>query len=362
MLSRPQFYTAIILLVLISMGLMGCESPEAPEKKVRPVLSQLVEKVENWQEYTYSGEILARHMVPLSFRISGKILDRSVDVGDEVHAGTLLAKLDPADYELQLIEAEARLSAVKAEKNKADSDLVRYRELLSKELVSDSLYTDFANKQSVASARLRQAEAELEVTRNQAGYTSLQSDQAGVVTVVEVEKGQVVTAGQTVLRLALEGNKEVMIAVPENRLEELKNADQIRVSLWANPDRSYKGVLREISPGADPITRTYRAKITLLDADAAVQLGMTATVDIRRKINGEVVHLPLNSIYQQDDGSPAVWVINEDGQVDLVSVELGGYTSTDVLIRSGLLSGQRVVTAGVHKLSPGQQVRLTKEE
>ncbi len=127
-----------------------------------------------------------------------------------------------------------------------------------------------------------------------------------------------------------------------------------------NPDKSYKGSLREISPGADPITRTYSAKITLLDADPAVQLGMTATVTVRQHMEGEVVRLPLSSIYQQETGDPAVWLVNAENIVNLVPVEVAEYTFDEVLIHSGLASGQRVVTAGVHKLTPGQQVRVAE--
>lgn len=193
-------------------------------------------------------------------------------------------------------------------------------------------------------------------------FRTLKSEQAGVVTAVSIEKGQVVSAGQTVLQLATEDHKEVVIAVPENRLDELKGAQEIAISLWANPDKSYRGSVREVSPGADPVTRTYSAKITLLEADADVQLGMTASVTVRRRMEGEVVRLPLSSVYQQEDGKPAVWLVDADNKVRLVPVEVAEYTRDAVLIRSGLDAGQRTVIAGVHKLVPGQQVRVNGGE
>ena len=360
MLNRANLPGVTMMATLVLMSLTGCEQPPPPAKPVRPVLSQLVEVKADWRESTYAGAVKARHETPLSFRIAGKIVDRRVDVGDNVEAGATLAQLDPADYELKLVEAEAKVAAARAEKSKAETDVARYKKLLKKNLIANADYTDFANKLSVAKARLRQTEAELEVTRNRAIYTTLKADHAGVVTSVEIEKGQVVAAGQTVLRLALEGKKEVVIAVPENRLNELNETQEIRISLWANPDKSYKGSLREISPGADPITRTYSAKITLLDADPAVQLGMTATVTVRQHMEGEVVRLPLSSIYQQETGDPAVWLVNAENIVNLVPVEVAEYTFGEVLISSGLASGQRVVTAGVHKLTPGQQVRVAE--
>lgn len=360
MRNRINLSGVTILAALVVMNLTGCEQPPPAEKPLRPVLSQLVEVKADWRDSTYAGEVKARHETPLSFRIGGKIIDRRVDVGDNVAVGATLAQIDPADYELELVEAEAKVSAAKAEKSKAQTDVARYKKLLEKKLISNADYTDFSNKLSIAKARLRQSEAGLEVTRNQAIYTTLKTDHAGVVTSVAMEKGQVVAAGQTVLRVALDGKKEVVIAVGENRLDELKEAHEIQVSLWANPDKTYKGGLREISPGADPITRTYSAKITLLEADPAVQLGMTATVTVRRQMEGEVVRLPLSSIYQQESGEPAVWLVNADNKVNLVPVEVAEYTFDKALIRAGLSSGQRVVTAGVHKLTPGQQVRVAE--
>ena len=362
MFAIKDFLRITPAIVLSIAGLTGCEQPAPPEKPVRPVLSQLVKLTADWRESTYAGEVKARHETPLSFRIGGKITERQVDVGDTVTAGATLAQIDPADYDLELVESEAKAAAARAEMSKAHKDLQRYEELLKKKLVSKADFSDFSSKLSVTRARLRQAEAELEVTRNQSIYTTLKSDQAGVVTSVSIEKGQVVAAGQTVLRVATEGNKEVVIAVPENRLDELRAAQEISISLWARPEKSYEGSVREISPGSDPITRTYSAKITLLEADPGIQLGMTASVRVRRHMEGEVVRLPLSSIYQQESGEHAVWLVDGDGKVQLVPVEVAEYTFDTVLIRHGLSPGQRVVTAGVHKLVPGQQVRVTEGE
>ena len=360
MLNRNIRIYTIVLVLSGLMGLTACDQPPPREKPIRPVLSQVVEIKPDWRESNYAGQVQARNETSLGFRIGGKIVDRSVDIGDEVEAGAVLAKIDPADYELKLMEAEAGVSEARAEKSKADADLQRYKKLLDEKLVSKADYTNFSNKLNVAKARLRQEEAELEVMRNQAVYTSLKADHAGVVTAVEAEKGQVVTAGQTILKLALAGKKEVAIAVPENRLDELKDTDnqEILISLWSNPDRTYNGKLRETSPGADPVTRTYSAKITLQDADSKVQLGMTATVKVRQKIEGEVARVPLSTIFQRDTGEPAVWIIDANNTVKLVPVVIDGYTQTEALIRSGLTSGQRVVTAGVHKLIAGQKVRV----
>ncbi len=351
----------VISLVLALVALSACEKAPPPPQAIRPVLHQVVEIRPHWQEANYAGEVRARYETALGFRINGKITERSVEVGATVKQGALLARLDPEDHRLQLMKAEAGLAASSAEKKKAAADLDRYSMLLKKKVVSKADYQDYVNTFDVAKARLKQAQAQLEVTRNQAKYTALRASQGGVITTVEAEVGQVVAAGQTIMRLALAQEKEVVIAVAENRLDELRRTDDIRITLWADQDSVYQGRVREISPGADPVTRTYAVKITLFDAGPAVQLGMTATVTVRRRLRGELASLPLTAIFQQKD-RPAVWIVSpETNRVTLHPVEVAEYQHDVVLIRSGLKSGQHVVTVGVHKLIPDQKVRLLSE-
>ena len=348
-------------LVAAAIPLAGCDEPKPAEEPLRPVLSQAVTIGPFWRVANYSGEVRARYETALGFRISGKIVERLVEVGDTVKSGQLLARLDPEDYRLRLMNAQAGLAAAGAEKNKAAADLKRYSALLEKKLISEADYTDYRNAYQVAKARLDQAEAELAVTRNQAEYTELRADRGGVITAVEAETDQVVGVGQTVMRMALAREKEVVIAVPENRLDELRLADDIRITLWAHPESAYRGRIREISPGADPVTRTYKVKVTILEPGAGVQLGMTASVNIRQRLQGEVASLPLSAVFQLR-GQPAVWVVAPDtGAVRLAPVEVAEYRHDVVLIRSGVRDGQRVVTAGVHKLYPDQRVRLLDE-
>lgn len=229
-------------------------------------------------------------------------------------------------------------------------------------MISASEHLRFSNSLDIAKARVTQAKAHLEVTRNQSDYTHFYADKGGVITALEMEVGQVVVAGQTVVNLALPEEKEVIIAVAESRLAEIRHADEIKVSLWIDPKRYYPGRIREISPGADPVTRTYRVRISLLETDDKVQLGMTTTVFIIQKKEAKVVKLPLTALFQ-DEGQPAVWVYSTDtSQVKLQGVAVLEYQYNSVLIQSGLENGQIVVTAGVHKLHSGQQVRLYKRQ
>jgi multidrug efflux system membrane fusion protein len=350
--------SSLLLLPLFALLLTACEQPELSEPVIRPVVTNTVDLRENWHEAAYAGEVKARYKMALGFRIGGKVVERFVEVGNVVAPGTLLARLDPEDSRLQLMEAMGGLEAAKAEKKKAELDLKRYTKLYKDKMISAAEHLRFSNELEVANARYTQAEAQLEVSRNQSDYTHLYADKGGVITSLDMEVGQVVVAGQTVVNVALPEEKEVVIAVAENSLEEVQQAEEIKISLWIDPAKFYRGKIREVSPGADPITRTYSVKISILDDDPKIQLGMTTTVVIIQKKQGQVARLPLTSIFQKDS-QPAVWIYSpETEQVGLQLVNVLEYHFDSVLIQSGLKQGQKVVIAGVNKLHEGQKVRL----
>ncbi len=178
-----------------------------------------------------------------------------------------------------------------------------------------------------------------------------------MITVVNAEVGQVVQAGQAVFRLAQADQREVLINVPENRLADLNTAKRLGVVLWANPGRIYQARIREVAPAVDATTRTFAVRVSIVDADAAVRWGMTANLVLQGEGIVDAAVLPLTSVYQKD-GKPAVWVFDPASkQVNLRAVEVGMYREDGVVVRSGLQNGEWVVTAGVHKLVPGQPVR-----
>ena len=189
-------------------------------------------------------------------------------------------------------------------------------------------------------------------------YTQLRADQNGVVTAVQAEVGQVVAAGQPVVKVARLDEKEVAVNVPENRLAELRAMEDVDVSLWATPGKTYSGRIREVSPSADAVTRTYTVKVTVVNPDAAVQLGMTASVSLKGNARGAVARLPLTALFQAGT-EPAVWLIDPNTrQVSLKPVQVGRYTQDYVTVLSGLNDGDVVVRAGVHKLNQGEKVRI----
>jgi membrane fusion protein, multidrug efflux system len=334
-----------ILLATIPLLLVAC-GEKAPGADVAANVPKLVTilKVSRGDtpgERRYSGEVRARHESVLGFRVGGKMTERMVDPGSRVAAGQAMARLDPTD---------ARLSANQAEANAAlaAADLKRAQELREKNFISQA-----ALDARESSARATEAQAQL--TRNQAAYTTLTADASGVIASVLAEPGQVLTAGQGVVRLARDGEREVAIALPESELGRIKAGAQAKVQLWAD-GKPYQGRVREIAPAADPATRTFAARVSILGADATLPIGLSATVSFSISDTAGYI-VPLAAIYQQH-GKQAVWVVGKDNIVELREVAVSGYADEGALVGSGLNEGEIIVAAGAFKLSAGEKVRI----
>ncbi len=359
----PPHAAAVRALLLGALIAISAACDKTQESAPRPRLVNVVRVSVDATggDVAYSGEARARYETNLSFRVAGKIVARNVEVGSSVRAGSVLARLDPEDQELNTRSAQSQLEAAKSDFAQTKAELERYTDLLKKNFISQAEYERRLNAFNGAKARREQAQAQLSVSKNQTGYTELVADHGGVVTAILAEVGQVVAAGQTVMNLARTDEKEVVISIPENRLADLKEAREITVTLWADPSKIYRGKVREVSPSADPVTRTYAARISILDADPGVSLGMTANVYLKGIQRGSAMQLPATALFQ-DDGNAAVWVVDSDtNQVKLVRVEVGEYVEDKVAIVSGVKPGDIVVRAGVHKLFAGEKVRLPGE-
>ncbi len=351
----------------MSMGLTGCDDSKAAvemttKTEIRPVRAQEVRFSQIYDNNSYSGEIKPRFVTDLGFRVAGKIVERKVDVGSEIKSGQLLARIDATDYRLSVISSRAQLAALQADLNKAANELSRYKSLLDKGAISSNEYDKYLNNYNTSAAKVKQAQALLDVDENKATYTDLYADRAGVVTEVLAEVGQVVAQGQTVVRIARPEEKEVAISLPENRLEQLKKAEALEVQLWAYPDLKFSGKLRELSPSADPVTRTYSARVSLTDSPKLldkVHLGMTATVNVKGQNVQTVAILPLTALFAQQQQA-SVWVINGEQRVNLVPVKISDFSDNQVAVTEGVQTGQWVVTAGTHKLYEGQPVKVLK--
>lgn len=337
---------SILPLAFLVLVFSAC-SKEAPPASVRerPVLTQVVGTAAGENGYGYSGEIRARHEVAMGFRVGGKLTQRLVDAGALVKAGQVLARLDGADAGLQVGAADAQYQL-------ALTEVKRYRVLLSKNFVSQSALDS-------KEAALKALRAQAGLAGNQSGYTSLLADKAGIVTATLVEAGQVVAAGQAVLRVAQDGEREVAIAIPESQYAGLKVGMKAEIVLWSElgEDKVRSGQVRELAPAADALSRTYAARVALDDDSAP--LGMTAQVRllaaVRAPANGELV-VPLSALFQQGEQA-ALWIVAADHSVSLRPVQVAAYRDEGALLRSGVVAGERIVSAGVHKLNAGEKIK-----
>ena len=332
-------------LVLLAL-LAGCgKEPTVPET-ARPVLTRVLGETAGDELLTYSGEVRSRYETPLAFRIPGKITARLVDTGAVVRPGEVLARIDPADSVLSATAAAAQLEL-------ASADLQRFRNLHEKNFVSQAAL-------DAKETAFKAARAQAELARNQSAYTVLRAEQAGVIGLIAAEVGQVVAAGQTVMRLARADTLEVAIAIPEGRMPEVRALGSAEVSLWADEQARYPGTLREVSPVADPITRTYAARVAIDSADARVLLGMTAKLRFLRRNDSTRLTVPLTAIFQHD-GRPALWIVSPEQMVSLRPVVVAGYREDSAVLESGAAAGERIVVAGVHKLTSGERVRVIEQ-
>ncbi|MGE1003161.1 efflux RND transporter periplasmic adaptor subunit [Ralstonia pseudosolanacearum] len=362
-LPRRRAFPAVSGALLLGGALLlaGCgkEQPKAPE--VRPVRTMTVVSEQAAGTVEFSGDVRPRVESRLGFRVPGKIIARLVDVGATVRKGQVLARLDPTDLALAQQSAQAQLQAAKTDRDLAASDLKRFSELFAKGFISAAEQQRHQANYDAAQARYDQAVAGYRNQSNQAAYATLEADADGVVTSVDAEVGQVVSAGQPVVRVAQTAEKEVVVGIPEDQVDALRKSPDVRVKLWADPSRSLPGKVREIAPAADPATRTYTVKITVPNPPPDLKLGMTAVATFVRPgggadSGGMGVRVPITALLQEQ-GKNVVWLYDAASQtVKPVPVTVGAPRDNVLLVTGGLSPGQTIVTAGVHLLKAGQHV------
>lgn len=334
----------------------GCSSHAAAPEVPRSALVAHPQSADTANAEVYSGDVHARYESQLGFRVTGKIKARLVDVGAHVRVAEPIAELDPMDLKLQAASAQATLTAARASRDLAQSEYNRYHALLEKHFISQTQVDTQANALKAAQAQVAQAQAALAVAQNQAEYTVLRADHEGVITTIHAEAGQVVAAGQPIATLARDGAIEVEIAVPENRIADYAPGKQALIESWADTGHRMAARLREISPEADRITRTYRVRVSLVDGEVAPKLGQTARVYFAGSSPVQQQVVPLSALYEQG-GKAAVWVVDpKTRQVHLVSVDVTAYREQGVVLAGGVDAGQWIVTAGVHKLRDGESI------
>lgn len=346
----------IIALLVATVALTACKQQEPVAEEIRPVRTLVVGQAQGGGVLEFSGEIRARYETVLGFRVGGKIINRLVDVGSVVRAGQPLARLDPQDVALNVAAAKAQTDAASADLAQLKLNLKRAEDLFAKKFVSQAEVDRSQTAVIAAQSKLEQAQAQQRLTLNQAGYSTLLADSGGVVTSVDAEAGQVVAAGQPVVRIARDGEREVVIDVAENQRAAIKPGQAAVVTLWAQPDKVLAGKVREIAPAADSLARTYRVRVALAASTEPISLGMSATVKLDAGLQTAAMNVPLSAVFGSGSAH-RVWLFDPaSGQVKTVAVSIIA-TEGENLRLSGLKKGDIVVTAGVHLLRGGQKVR-----
>ena len=354
----PTPFIAFALLALVSLVLAGCDSEAREEAKPdRPVLTIKVHYEPQTPDRSFVGTIRPRIESDVGFRVAGKVARRIVEVGQVVEAGQPLALLDEADLKLQAEQAEAELRAATGVLAQAAAAERRASELRAKGWSTDVQMDQARAAADEARGRVARAERSVELTRNNLSYATLTADARGIVTATSVEPGQVVAAGQGVVRIARIAEKEVVVAVPET-LVTLAQSGDAQVSLWSDPDKQYTATLRELAPAADPATRTYLAKFSIPDATEAVKLGMTATLTLSAPRTERVARVPLSAIFNQGGGASVFVADEKTGRLELKPVAVEAYETREAVITGGVKEGENVVAMGVHKLDTAQKVRV----
>ncbi|MDD2933930.1 MAG: efflux RND transporter periplasmic adaptor subunit [Methylotenera sp.] len=344
----------IIFLSLI-LSLTACDKPIEPLQPPRPALVNIVGASSVHGSMVLVGEVRSRYEANLGFRINGKIIERKVEVGSLVKKGQVLARLDAADTQLSAAAAVADVRAAEASHALAQAELARQRILFDKKFISASALDMREAELKTAHARLQQVKARADVSNNQSRYAALVADRDGIVTQIHAEPGQVVEAGVMVAQVVDTQQIEVLVAVPESRMQGLKIGDQVSIKLWADRAKTYSGEVREIAPAANAATRTFDVRVTIKNADDAIKLGMTAGVSFGQLVSTEII-IPSTALTQHQ-GKASVWVIDARGTATPRQVIAGAYSEAGVVITSGLQAGEMIAIAGVHTLISGQKVK-----
>ena len=347
-------FLPLALPVSLVFLLAACGHEEAAQTSVRPAM--VVQPQPSVQSTdSYPGEVRARYEPDLAFRIGGKVSKRLVEEGERVKANQALAELDPQDVRLQLEATRAQVAAAQANLSLVRAERDRYKTLMDRQMVSRSQYDNSENLYRAGEARFKQIKAEFDVASNQAGYAVLRAPQDGVVAKRAVEVGQVVSAGQTVFTLATDGEREVLISLPEQGFGRFKVGQSVSVELWSQPDQRFAGRIRELSPAADPKSRTFAARVAFTSGKVPAELGQSARVFIQA--DGVIpLSVPLSAL-SAENGASYVWRVKPDNTLTRIPVRIGAFGEKTVPVLEGLTASDWVVAAGVHVLHEGQQVR-----
>lgn len=347
-----------IVIVWLSFTLLlgACEKAPEPISPPKPALVAIVGETENADAMILVGEVKSRYESNQSFRISGKIIERKVEVGSLVKKGQFLVRLDASDTRLSAVAAQADVNAAETSYMLAKAEVERQRQLVNKKFISQSALDKYEAELKTAAARVNQAKAQAAISGNQARYASLLADRDGVVTKIQAEPGQVVEPGAMIAQIVDLKQIEVLVAVPESRMAGLKAGDDVTVKLWADQKKTYVGKIREIAPEASSATRAFDVRVSINNADETIKLGMTAGVRFAKNNEEKQLVIPTAALTQMN-GKTIVWVIDNNNIANPREVVTGQFTEYGTPIITGLKPNEVIAIAGVHTLIKGQKIK-----
>ena len=346
------------LFAALGLGLSGCnEKKEEAAEVVRPVKVVEIAQADTTRKLDYSGSVKARTDMNLGFRVNGKIVERKVDIGEKVKPGDVLARIDSTDYVLAVRRSQADLDS--AEKQLQTTELARdrARKLFDKNVGSKSQLEQAELSYDQASSTRDSAVSALAEAKNQVAYSDLTSDMNGIVTTINADVGQVVSSGTPVITVAVDGEKEVLIAVPEMDIAQFKVGKNVKARFWSDDALVLDGKVREVAGSADTQSRTFAVRVSLPN-DPRVLLGMTATIEAQADNTQPFVSIPLSALAQKD-GQQIVWLVDRGaGTVHSRAVKVADFADDGVRVADGLKAGDVVVAAGTQFMTENMKVKL----
>jgi len=355
--GNPNLSATVLMLAALALLTSCRNADEAPPPEVRPVRATTIETRAVGDTLALTGRVQAQTEINESFRIGGRLIARTVEIGDTVRPGQVLARLDPQNEESGLQAARAQLVAAQAQLVEARNNHARMRDLVAENAVSRAAFDQAVAVLQTAESQVNSARANVNLAENRLSYTQLNATAAGVVTARGAEPGEVVGAGSMVVQVAREGARDAVFDVPAQIKDSAARKVGLTVELVDDPRITATGTVREVSPRADPVTGTFAVRVQLKDPPPLMRLGSTVTGRIKLD-SAPTIQIPATALMRAEGGA-AVWVYDaEAGTVVARSITVAGSNATTVQVASGLNAGDVVVTAGVQTLRPGQKVRL----
>lgn len=351
----PPILFAFPFILLI---LAACQpETEAKAPPPRPVRTMIVEKSELGEQVSLTGHIQAENEATLAFRIGGRMIERFVGAGDRIEMDQLLANLDPQDELNGLRSAQANLSAAQGKLKEARNNFKRQETLLARGFTTRVLFDQAQQALQTAQSNVEDAKARVKIAKDRVSFTELKADAAGTIVARGAEAGEVVQPGQMIFRVAREGGWDAIFDVPAPVLRSAPPNPTIDLALTDDPSVTATGRVRQVDPQADPVTRTFRVRVTIIDPPPAMRLGATIVGRMRLEA-ASVLSIPAAALTEFEQ-KPAVWVVDPANlTVSLKNVGVLRFEPGTVVLSDGLETGDVIVTAGVQALHPGQQVRL----